>query len=74
MVHYYNNCVSGHHQLSCFLFKTRRFEDLILSPSSGQIYSVGPIQSPKRCVSNKKQDSVLNKNRTMDNVQTQWAF
>jgi hypothetical protein len=45
-----------------FIYKTQRFEDWILSPSSGKNYSYGNrIQSRKRCV--------LSKNRTMDNVQ-----
>jgi hypothetical protein len=36
--------VSGHNPSPCFLFKTERFEDWILSPSSGGTYSVGPNQ------------------------------
>jgi hypothetical protein len=36
MVHLYNYWVSGHYPSSCFLFKTKRFGDWILSPSSGE--------------------------------------
>jgi hypothetical protein len=50
--HYYKYYVFGHYPLSylylempSFLFfKTQRFGDWILSPSSGEIYSVGPNQ------------------------------
>jgi hypothetical protein len=54
-----------------------------VSPSSGKIYvalSIGPngvdrtedgdrIQSPNRCVSENKQNVVLDEDKTMDNVQ-----
>jgi hypothetical protein len=57
---------------SCLCFKTRRFRDWILSPSSGKTYSVGSgdrIQSPKCRVLKHKQDNILSKDETMDNVQ-----
>jgi hypothetical protein len=44
---------------SCLSFKTQRFGDWILSPSSSKTYSVG----------SNKQDGVLDKDKTMDNVQ-----
>jgi hypothetical protein len=38
----YKYYVSGHYPPSCFYSKARRFGDWILSPSSGETYSVGP--------------------------------
>jgi hypothetical protein len=40
----YNYHYSGHYPSSCLVFKTRRFGDWILSPSSGGTYSNGKIE------------------------------
>jgi hypothetical protein len=39
----YNYHIFGSYPSSCLLFKTRRFGDRILSPSSGGTYSIGRI-------------------------------
>jgi hypothetical protein len=39
----YKYYVSEHYPSSCLFFKTQRFRDWILSPSSGKTYSFGPV-------------------------------
>jgi hypothetical protein len=57
--------ITGHYQSSWILFKTQRFGDWILFPSSGgtelsRLQDGDRIQSLKRCVLNTRQDDAQN--------------
>jgi hypothetical protein len=88
MVRWYKYYVSGHYPSSCLylktryclFFKTQRFGDRILSPSSGLVLWIGtswgftwrrrqnPV-SETLCFEKIKRAVFLDKDRTMDNVQ-----
>jgi hypothetical protein len=52
---------------SCLFFRTQHFGDWILSPSSGNTYSVGPVSETLFWKINRR--VFLDKDRTMDKVQ-----